>query len=139
MKKIDTHSFEYFKEMTNCWKKEELQYRCWEICKECVEKNKEIERLNKELQTSIDICNNRQKEIVRLKNQIIIMKKYLKLICNLGYDYDGLNQVNSLKRLIDELVRYASLGRVCNITEPMYIDSEGKKYNILNEELKEGK
>lgn len=65
----------------------------------------------------------------------IIMEKYLELIADLGYDYDGLNSVESLKALIDELVRYANLGRVCNTTEPIY-ENGGKKYNILMEELK---
>lgn len=46
MKEVDTHSFEYFKKMTDCWSKEDLQYRSWEICTECVEKVQEIERLN---------------------------------------------------------------------------------------------
>lgn len=65
----------------------------------------------------------------------IIMEKYLELIADLGYDYDGLNSVESLKGLIDELVRYANLGRVCNTTEPIY-ENGGKKYNILMEEIK---
>ena len=64
----------------------------------------------------------------------IIMEKYLELIYDLGYDYDGLDKVESLKALIDELVRYASLGRVCNTTEPIY-ENGGKKYNILLEEI----
>lgn len=64
--------------------------------------------------------------------KIIIMKKYLELITDLGYDYDGLNSVESLKALIDELVRLANLGRVCNIIEPIY-ENGGKKYNILME------
>lgn len=76
------------------------------------------------------------KEIDRLNNIIKIMEKYFELIVDLGYDYDGLNQEESLKKLIDELCRYASLGRVYNTTEPIYTN-ENKKYNILNEELKE--
>jgi hypothetical protein len=64
----------------------------------------------------------------------IIMEKYLELIYDLGYDYDGLDKVESLKTLIDELVRYASLGRACNTTEPIY-ENGGKKYNILMEEI----
>ena len=67
--------------------------------------------------------------------KIVIMEKYLELITDLGYDYDGLNSVESLKMLIDELVKLASLGRVCNTTEPIY-ENGGKKYNILMEEIK---
>lgn len=68
--------------------------------------------------------------------QQIIMGKYLELIIDLGYDYDGCETVESLKGLIDELVHLASLGRACNITEVIYENSE-KKYNILHEELKD--
>ena len=64
----------------------------------------------------------------------IIMEKYLELIADLGYDYDGLDKAESLKALIDELVRLAKLGRVCNTTEPIY-ENGGKKYNILLEEI----
>ena len=64
----------------------------------------------------------------------IIMEKYLELIYDLGFDYDGLNTVKSLKALINELVHYASLGRARNITEVIY-ENNGKKYNILMEEV----
>ena len=79
-----------------------------------------------------------EKEIDKLNNIIKIMEKYFELIVDLGYDYDGFNTVESLKTLIDELCRYAGLGRVYNTTEPIFINND-KKYNILNEELKEGK
>ena len=78
----------------------------------------------------------KDKEIKKLNNIIKIMEKYFELIVDLGYDYDGFNTVESLKALIDELRRYASLGRVYNTTEPIFINND-KKYNILNEELKE--
>ncbi len=69
------------------------------------------------------------------KQKIVIMERYFELIHDLGYDYDGFEKANDLKRLIDELVRYASLGRVCNTTEPMFVH-QGKDYNILMEEIK---
>ena len=75
-------------------------------------------------------------EIEQLNNIIKIMEKYFELIVDLGYDYDGLNKIEDLKTLIDQLVKYASLGRVYNTTEPIFINND-KKYNILNEELKE--
>lgn len=75
-----------------------------------------------------------QQENKQLKEQIVIMGKYLELIYDLGYDYDGFNQVDSLKTLIDELVKYASFGRVCNLTEPIY-ENNGVSYNILHQEL----
>ena len=76
-----------------------------------------------------------QEENKKLNNIIVIMEKYFELIVDLGYDYDGLNSIENLKGLIDELVRFASLGRVYNTTEAIYVN-EDKKYNILNEELK---
>lgn len=79
------------------------------------------------------------KENERLKKSIIIMEKYLELIHDLGYDYDGLNYEHDLKGLIDEMVRFASLGRACNIAEEIYVDNKGKPLNILGEELKENK
>lgn len=36
-----------------------------------------------------------------------ILDNKIQLIIDLGFDYDGLNTVKSLKDLIDELVRYA--------------------------------
>lgn len=65
----------------------------------------------------------------------LIMQKYFQMIIDLGFDYDGLNSVESLKGLIDELVRLASLGIVCNTTEPIY-ENNGVKHNILMEEIK---
>lgn len=70
-----------------------------------------------------------------LKKQIEIMEKYLELIIDLGFDFDGCNTVESLKGLVEELVHLASLARACNLTETMYCDGDGKKYNILHEEI----
>jgi len=76
------------------------------------------------------------KELLKSKDkQIEIMEKYFELIIDLGYDYDGLSSIEDLRNLIDELVRYASLGRVCNTTEAIYVNQE-KKYNILGEMIK---
>ena len=35
----------------------------------------------------------------------------IQLLIDIGFDYDGLNQVESLKKLIDELVHYAKESR----------------------------
>lgn len=69
---------------------------------------------------------------------IEIMERYLELIYDLGYDYDGFNDVESLKGLIDEMCRFASLGRARNVTEPIYVDSKGMKTNILGEIILKG-
>lgn len=70
-----------------------------------------------------------------MDNRIEIMERYLERIYDLGYDYDGLNSVESLKELIDEMCRLASLGRACNVSEPMSIDGKGNVYNILGEKI----
>lgn len=80
----------------------------------------------------------KEQEIDRLNNVIEIMEKYFELIIDLGYDYDGLNYEQDLKGLIDDILRFAKLGRVYNTTETIFVD-RNKKYNILNEELKEEK
>ena len=72
----------------------------------------------------------------RLNKITKIMEKYFELIIDLGFDYDGLNDEDSLKKLIDELCRFAKLGRAYNTTETIYVN-DGKKYNIIHEELKD--
>ena len=89
-------------------------------------------------ETLKDMVIEKQQEIERLNNIIKIMENYLELIYDLGYDYDGLTEVGDLQDLINELCRYASLGRAYNITETIY-ENNGKKYNILHKELKENK
>lgn len=46
-----------------------------------------------------------------LKGKIENKDKWCQLIADIGYDYDGFNQVESLKALIDELVKYALYSR----------------------------
>ena len=70
-----------------------------------------------------------------MDKRIEIMERYLELIYDLGYDCDGCETTGDLMNLIDELVRLASLGRTCNVTEPITEDGKGKKYNILGEEI----
>ena len=74
------------------------------------------------------------KENQKSQYQIEIMEKYLELIVDLGFDFDGCNTVESLKGLVEELVHLASLARACNLTETIY-ENGGKKYNILHEEI----
>lgn len=69
---------------------------------------------------------------------IEIMERYLELIYDLGYDYDGCNNVEDLKGLIDGMCRLASLGMARNVTEPIYVDSKGMKANILGEIMLKG-
>ena len=63
-----------------------------------------------------------------------IMEKYFQIIIDLGYDYDGFNDSESLKGLIDGLVQYACDGKKACDDKVVYVNEE-KKYNILNEEI----
>ncbi len=73
-----------------------------------------------------------------LERKLKIKDKYFRLIIDLGFDYDGFNNSDKLKILIDELVRYANLGLHSNDTEMITIDEKHRKFNILDEELKNG-
>lgn len=50
------------------------------------------------------------------------------------YQLENLQQTP--KELIDELKKYANLGRVCNLSEAIFQDGSSS-YNILHEKLKE--
>ena len=76
-------------------------------------------------------------EIEKLKRENKIMENYLQLIIDIGYDYDGYNDVEGLKSIIDELVQYASLGKNKNDKKSMSIDGNNKRYNILGEKIGE--
>lgn len=90
---------------------------------------KMIEQENKILQEKFSIVSemnvdsyNKYCEMIKKNNQLKEKNEYLKskienkdkwcqLIADIGYDYDGFNQVESLKALIDELVQYALYSR----------------------------
>jgi hypothetical protein len=76
-----------------------------------------------------------QQKLQRKDNIIKIMENYLELIYDLGYDHDGCESTGDLMSLIDEIVKYASLGRVYNTTETIYVNGNDK-YNILHEKIK---
>ena len=67
--------------------------------------------------------------------QIAIKDKYMQLIIDLGCDYDGWNDVDHLKGLIDELVSYARYGIECNDKQVMFRGLDNSAYNILDEEI----
>lgn len=74
---------------------------------------------------------------LELQRLIKIKNNYAQLIVDLGFDYDGLNNKNDLKKLIDELVNYAKDIINNNDKKAIYIDGNNKKYNILHEEIGE--
>ena len=84
--------------------------------------------------------NDAIKLIVKSRfNKILerIKDEYLNLIVGIGFDYDGYNDADNLKGVIDELVKYAKKA-LNNDDSSIIYSGTNKKYNILNEEL-EGK
>jgi hypothetical protein len=81
-----------------------------------------------------EYIENLQSQLKAKEEMVKIMEKYFELIIDLGFDYDGFNKADSLKGLIDELVRFAKLGRACNTTEAIY-ETGNKKFNILHKEI----
>lgn len=61
----------------------------------------ELEKENEELKQKIE----------HLKNKAENKDKWCQLIADIGYDYDGYRQADSLMKLIDELVKYALYAR----------------------------
>jgi hypothetical protein len=102
-----------------------------EYCLKQFKKNKHGFRFENGLQISLYEVF---KQLKAKEEMVKIMEKYFELIIDLGFDYDGFNKADSLKSLIDELVRFAKLGRACNTTEPIYVNNENV-YNILHEEI----
>ena len=81
----------------------------------------------------IDERDDLYKENKELDRKIQIKDKYLDLIIAIGYGYDGFNEVESLKGLIDELVRFAKMALDNDDKTSIAIDSNDKKMNILGE------
>ena len=74
-----------------------------------------------------------------LERKIKIKDEYLRLIHDIGFDYDGYNTVESLKGLIDELIDYANKAYKCDDKSIIYTGGNNKKFNILMEEVEENK
>lgn len=69
------------------------------------------------------------------KRQNKIKDEYLKLICDLGFDYDGYEESESLKELIDELVDLAKKAIKNDDKSVVYTGGDGLEFNILRERL----
>lgn len=83
----------------------------------------------------INYITNLEQKYEYLKRSKDIMEKYLQLIIDLSYDYDGCKSVDGLKGLIDELNTLAIHGRDEHDFIPIYVNNN-KTFNILGEELK---
>lgn len=94
---------------------------------------KQYKKYKKSLEKQLE---EKDKEIEKLKKQIKIKNKYCQLIYDIGFDYDGYSKADDLKMIIDELVSYSIDAINCDENKVMYVDANGKKSNILMEEIK---
>lgn len=62
-----------------------------------------------------------------------IKDAYLQLIIDLAYGYDGFNDVDGLKGLIEELSEYAKMALKNDDKSSIYTDGRDRKLNILDE------
>lgn len=84
--------------------------------------------------------NEQLKEKVKYqKNKIDNKDNWCQLIADIGFDYDGCNTIESLKVLIDELVRYALNSRdnydYEEILKGDSLEEENKKYKNQQKEF----
>ena len=70
-----------------------------------------------------------------LQREIEIKDAYLELIYGLIFDYDGLNTVEGLKGLIDEVTIFVDRALNSDDKKPVYIDGDGNDLNILHEKI----
>lgn len=68
-------------------------------------------QLNDDKKQLFDTINKLQEKVEYLKNKIENKDSWCQLIADIGYDYDGYRQTESLMSLIDELVKYALYSR----------------------------
>lgn len=72
-----------------------------------------------------------------LVKKVKIKDAYLQLIIDLAYGYDGFNDVDGLKGLIEELSEYAKMALKNDDKTPFYIGSNEENFNILDETIKD--
>lgn len=68
-----------------------------------------------------------------LERQIKIKDEFCKMIIDVSAGYDGYEESNDLKKLIDELRNYAFMALSCDDKSQIYIDSNNQELNILSE------
>ena len=76
-----------------------------------------------------------------MERELKIKTEYLKLIVDLGYDYDGMETRDGLKGVIDDIVDLAKKAIAVDdksvIYENFAVGKDKKEFNILREELTE--
>lgn len=77
-----------------------------------------------------------QEERLKIKRENLILERYLTLIHDIAYDYDGYSNALDLMGLIDEITKLSKLGKERNVTECIY-GGGNQQLNILFEEIKD--
>ena len=95
-----------------------------------------IARAEDEYDMLKDRVHEQYDELKQLNRQIKIKDNYCQAIINIGYDYDGYNTVEGLKKIIDELVSLAQRS-IDNDDKSGFYVGDGKEYNVLMEEIGE--
>lgn len=72
------------------------------------QENQQLKENNQAMQEEMTITWKKLKQRGKVIDEAI---DKIQLLIDIGFDYDGFNQVDSLKTLIDELVRYARESR----------------------------
>lgn len=90
-----------------------------------------------EVQAYKEKCNELYEIIHKLERKLAIKDKYLQLMWEFALDYDGYTSSKALQGLIDELVIMMQDAMDSNDIKVVYERMNGKKLNILCEELPE--
>ena len=97
--------------------------------------NNKINELYNNIEYKDRLCNDLQDTIIKKNDTIFKAERKVQRIIDYGFDYDGCNTINSLKDLIDDLVRYARqakdllLSEKCKplLGESIIYDTEDKR------------
>ena len=87
------------------------------------------ENARKLYDTIMKVLDERDELVKKVK----IKDAYLQLIIDLAYNYDGFNDIDGLKGLIEELSEYAKMALKNDDKSSIYIDGRDRELNILDE------
>lgn len=75
---------------------------------------------------------NKKDELIR---ETEIKNAYLQLIMDIGYEYDRFNDVDNLKLIIDDMIKYAKMAIDNDDESIICIDGNENQLNILDETI----
>ena len=108
--------------------------RMYELLKHRYDKKIKTFNLFEDIEALLQENEQLKEKVKYQKNKIDNKDNWCQLISDIGFDYDGCNTIESLKGLIDELVRYALNSRDNYDYEEIL---KGDRLQQENQELKE--